>query len=517
MNENYNEELISNRAKNTLRNGIFTMINVFVVTFIPFILRTVFVYTIGDEYLGLNSLYVSIMNALNMAELGIGTIMIYFLYDPIARNDIVKTNAYLAYLKKIYRVIGIAVFAIGICVMPSLGYMISGDVPNDASIYSLYLVYLLATAIQYFVMPEVDALVGALQRTDITNLNSAISNFVCYIFQFIALIILKSYMFYILALLVQILVIYILRKSRWKSEFVIYKSVGDIDADSKKHIKKKVFSMIGHQLDSKVIGSIDNIFLSAYLGLTQVAIYGNYSLIISAISMILFNVITAILPSIGNAIVTETKESNYFRYKCIFQLNSGLIGWGVACFICMCQNFMFLWMGDRLFGYSMVVLLTVYFYAIGMRQCTVTFKNAAGMWDSDFFKPYVAMIIDLVLDVFLIKTIGVSGAVISSIVAIGLIELPWEAHALYKNYFEYSFKEYLKIFFRYFIENVLIIGISVIVCDKLVPVTGVISLVLRFLIPCIVTFMLFILFNFRSREFKVWVDTVKELYNKIKI
>ena len=43
----------------------------------PFLLRTAMLYLMGGQYLGLNSLFTSILQVLNLAELGVGSAMIY--------------------------------------------------------------------------------------------------------------------------------------------------------------------------------------------------------------------------------------------------------------------------------------------------------------------------------------------------------------------------------------------------------------------------------------------------------
>ena len=58
------------RTKNGLRNLIWGLLNRFVGIIFPFVLRTIFIYTLGSEYLGLNSLFTSILTVLNLAELG---------------------------------------------------------------------------------------------------------------------------------------------------------------------------------------------------------------------------------------------------------------------------------------------------------------------------------------------------------------------------------------------------------------------------------------------------------------
>ena len=72
--------MIINRAKNAKRNIIAGLVNKISGIVLPFAIRTVFIHTLGAEYLGLNSLFTSILQVLNLSELGVGTAIIYSMY-----------------------------------------------------------------------------------------------------------------------------------------------------------------------------------------------------------------------------------------------------------------------------------------------------------------------------------------------------------------------------------------------------------------------------------------------------
>lgn len=75
------------RTKNATRNIIWGTIEKIVTILMPFICRTVFIKVLGSEYLGLNSLFSSILQVLSISELGIGTAIVFSMYKPIAEDD----------------------------------------------------------------------------------------------------------------------------------------------------------------------------------------------------------------------------------------------------------------------------------------------------------------------------------------------------------------------------------------------------------------------------------------------
>lgn len=94
------------RKKNATRNIIFGVILKAYQIVVPFLMRTAMIYFMGVQYLGLNSLFTSILQVLNLAELGAGSAMIYSMYQPIASDDKKKICALMRLYKFYYRTIG---------------------------------------------------------------------------------------------------------------------------------------------------------------------------------------------------------------------------------------------------------------------------------------------------------------------------------------------------------------------------------------------------------------------------
>ena len=123
--------MILERSKNAKRNSIWGIIGNIVSVIFPFIVRTVIIKELGMDYLGLSSLFTSILTVLNITELGFGSAIVYSMYKPLAEDDTEQICALLNYYKKIYRSIGLLIFSAGCCLFPFLEHFIHGDVPKD--------------------------------------------------------------------------------------------------------------------------------------------------------------------------------------------------------------------------------------------------------------------------------------------------------------------------------------------------------------------------------------------------
>ena len=95
-----------------------------VITILQLVNRKVFVAFLAEEYLGLNGLFSNILSVLSVSEMGIGTAMIFSLYQPVANRDTEKIKSLMALYKKLYSVIGWFVLCAGAAITPFLHFFI---------------------------------------------------------------------------------------------------------------------------------------------------------------------------------------------------------------------------------------------------------------------------------------------------------------------------------------------------------------------------------------------------------
>lgn len=175
------------RTKNATRNIIFGVILKAYQIIIPFLMRTAMIYFMGVQYLGLNSLFTSILQVLNLAELGVGSAMIYSMYKPIAEDDNIAICALMNLYKNYYRVIGLVIAVVGCVLTPFIPKLISGDIPNGINIYILYLLNLGGTVLSYWLYAYKNSILQAHQRTDVVNKVIFVTSTIQYALQLLVL------------------------------------------------------------------------------------------------------------------------------------------------------------------------------------------------------------------------------------------------------------------------------------------------------------------------------------------
>ena len=91
------------RSQNAVRNIKVGMISNAVNLLLPFLSRAVFIRTLGAEYLGVNSLFTSVLSVLSLTELGFSSAVVFSMYKAIAEDDTQSINALLYFYRKVYR------------------------------------------------------------------------------------------------------------------------------------------------------------------------------------------------------------------------------------------------------------------------------------------------------------------------------------------------------------------------------------------------------------------------------
>lgn len=515
----YNGETMEdNRTKNTSRSIIWGVFNKIVAIVLPFATRTVMIYYMGMEYVGLGSLFTSILQVLSFAELGIGSALVFSMYKPIAEQDTKKVCALLNYYRKAYRTIGIVILAIGIALMPFIKHLIAGDVPGDINIYILYTIYLLNNVIGYFLFAYKQSLFTALQRVDILSKIGMLLQLLMGTVQILVLVVFQNYYLFVFAIPITTCINNILIGILTDKKYPQYKCIGDIDIRELQSIKKKVGGMVFQRIGGIVLSSVDTIVISAFLGLLQLALYQNYYYIFTAINGFFAVIQQAMIPSVGNSVVIDNVNKNYLDFKKFNFLYVWVVAWFSACLMCLYQPFMEIWVGkDNIFDLNMVILFVVYFFIYKWCDMLYIYQDACGLWWQTRYVPFLSSMLNLFVNIILVIKLGLPGILISTIVAIALVYDIGYAKVIFRTYFKSitgGLGKYWKRQFLYLSSTIFVVFITWEICNWI----SIENLWLRFIINgcicvCIPNVALILLW-YRLPEFKEAVNMLKRIRRK---
>ena len=490
------------KAKNAKRNIVAGVANKIITMILPFLVRSVIIYKLSADYLGLNNLFSSILQVLNLSEMGFSNAVVYSMYKPIADNDTKTICALMNFYKKVYRVIGFIVLGIGLLLLPFLGNLINGDYPQGINIYYLYLFYLANTVLSYWMFAYKNAILNAFQRTDIISNVNTISLGGMYVAQIAILFATKNYYLYVtmmpfFTVLQNLLIAH--ESTRLYPQYVCEETIS-INIIS--GIKKQVSGLMITKLCAVSRNSFASIFVSAFLGLTVTAIYGNYYYVMNAVIAILNVIGNAFLAGVGNSIVTDSCEKNYADLTKINFIYMWLSGWCTACLLCLFQPFMKLWVGEELmFSMPIVILFCIYFYSLEMGVIRGVYSDAAGLWWENRYRAIAESLANIILNYVLGKYFGVAGIIIATLASLLVINFGLGSQIVFKHYFKNGkLKEYFKYHGIYALVTLIVCSVTYFM-TSILTLDGILGLVVRFVICCIVPNILYVAIYYRTRNY----------------
>lgn len=489
------------RTKNATRNIFFGLILKIYQLLGPFILRTVFIYTLGVKYLGLNSLFSSILSVLNLAELGVGSAMVFSMYKPIAEDDEEKICSLMKLYRTYYRIIGLVILLAGLILLPFVPKLISGSVPSDINIYVIYIMNLMATVISYWMFAYKNCILSAYQRGDVYSKISLVVSTIQYVLQAILLVILCNYYIYLLVTILTGILGNITTAIVVTKKYPRLRPRGKLERTEIKMINRRVIDLFTAKIGTVVVESADTIVISAFLGLQTLAIYNNYYYIMTSLFGFITILFSACTAGIGNSLIVETEEKNYNDLKKFLLIIFWMAGSCVSCLLCTFQPFMKIWVGEKLMlSMEMVICMCCYFFIHEINRVINTYKDAAGMWHEDKWRPLVTAICNLVMNLILVRYIGLFGILLSTIASMLLVGMPWLIYNLFTVIFKRSATQFVLRLFKYTGLTIFSGGISYYFCG-FIQLTGVLEFLAKGIVAFIVSNVLYCIFLYRTKEY----------------
>lgn len=501
-----------NRSKNSIRNSLWGVLNKLVAMFLPFLVRTVLLKKLGEEYLGLSGLFTAILSVLSLTECGFGAAIVYSMYKPIAEDDEETLCALLSYYRKIYHIVGLAILVIGTALFPALPYLIRGDYPIDINLYILYVIYLANTVLSYFLFAYKTSLLSAYQRNDINSKINTVVKFITSFFQIIVIFTLRNYTAFVLVIPATTVLNNLLTHFFAKRLFPALKPKGVISDSLRGSIKNQVVGLSLEKLASITRNSVDHIFISSFIGLTAVAIYSNYYYIIFAVYGFLDVLCVSMQAGIGNSIALESKEKNHSDFKKFSFLFSWLVSVCTVCVFCLIQPFMVVWVGNALsLPLLSAILFAVYFYSMTIHDICYQYYNANGLWWHSRYRALVVTVVNILLNFCLVQRLGINGIIIATVVS-QLVSDVWTIIILFREYFnDYSVFGYVLIILKNIMLTFMACFVSFVICSHIKT-----NLFFALLIYAFFSFMISNLILFVCNWYtKLFKENLKFLINRI--
>ncbi len=502
------------RTKKTSRNFLFGALSKFSVILLSFLLRTIILYYLGSDYIGVSSVVTSILQILNLAELGFSSAITYSLYKPISENDFEKTRAYLNVFKKVYWIIGAITLVLGLIVLPFFPYLLKGEYSINENVYIIYILYLLHAVLGFFLFAYKETVLIASQRNDIPTKISLYVFIATTIIQIAILILFQNFYLYIAILSIQIVLKNVLVAVIAKKKFPEYYCFGDLQKEEKKALFKKASGLLISKLCSTTRNALDSIFISSVLGLFFAAVYSNYLYVVTTVVGVLMVAENAISASIGNSVAAETKEKNYLDYKVFTFIFLAVLGLFLCCLVSSYQPFMYVWTSkeELMLPNITMLLFGLYFFVWRCFDVRNIYLDVNGLWWDLKYRAIAETILNISLNAILVFLMGLNGVILATIISMLLTNCIYDTIVLHKKYFiNYSIRKYYFSIGTYSIFAFLVSILCFFLVEILFPDYSVLTMIIRFVFSAVFFSFAFVVTFSRTKIFK---DTEKYLKDR---
>ncbi len=265
------------RSKRTLQNVFVGFLSQFINILLSFVSRTIFIRTLGNEYLGLNGIFSDVLTLLSMADLGFSTAMAYSFYKPLAEHDEERIKSLVAFYNRVYNIIAGVVLLLGLCCIPFLRLVVKTEnyIPN----LEIYYLFSLAEIVTSYLFVYKTTLLTADQKNYLVVNIRIIMNFIKVILQIISLLIFKNYILYLAIGTLTGIINNLIASKKAEKEYPYIKNAkasNEINKDLKSSIIDNMKSVFIYKVSTTVFSATDNIIISIVINTVAVGLYSNY-------------------------------------------------------------------------------------------------------------------------------------------------------------------------------------------------------------------------------------------------
>ena len=424
----------TSRTLQSLKNVGAIWVGQFVSILCTFAVRMVFVRYLTKDYLGLETLFSNVLSMLALAELGVASAIVFSLYEPLANDDHEAVKSIMRLFRRAYTAIGIVIAVAGCILAPNIEMFI-GETPDIPYLHAYFLFFVANSSVSYFFSYKA-SLITADQKNYVVSLIRYGFQILLCIAQALVLVLTSNYFLFLTCMLVATLgqnICYSIVANKMYP-YIREKDVKPIDPEVLGTIKRNVSGMIIHKTSSVVNAPVNGVVLSTFSNLGTVAIYGNYLLVMNTLGKIVDQMFDAIISSVGNLNVTESKDRQYEVFRTAFFVNAFIVGALAACYLPLVSPFIeFAFGPEYLFPFDVVILFAIWFYFRGIRDAALSFISAYGLYWQTRWKALAETIFLLCTTVPLTYFFGIRGLLVANIIVQVCISLLFEGLIMHKH------------------------------------------------------------------------------------
>lgn len=501
------------RLENSTKNLFLSLGNSVFSSLLGLISRTVFIYVLGSEYLGLAGLLGNVLGFLAISELGIATAIGFSLYKPLAEKDYKSISALMSMYRKAYAIIGCIVLISGVALFFFLDFFIAPEQQPQGTEFA-YFAFLLNTVVGYFLSYKTTLISSDNQAFRLVPINVGM-NIVQTIAQIVVLLLFENYVIYLAVQIICSIIIMFLqnRYITKKYDNVDFYSKEQLKPEQKKQLKRNISGLIIAKIGDYLVNSTDNLIITKLVSLSATGIYSNYLLIRNMVNGYIATIFSSVTAGLGNVVAVENDKRKKEVFDIMMFCAYFIYSFEAVCFLCLFNSFIGdIWIGKQyIFDTFTVVIIVVNNYLTGLRIPLITMKGAAGTYMEDAWIPFAFAGINLVASIVLVNWMGVAGVFMGTIVG-SLLTADWyRPIVIYHKVFHTSVKEYYKRYIMYIILGGINMAIAYWLCGMIEIPILILDFIVKMIIAVITPLVINTLLFYKTEEF----NAIRIMCNRI--
>lgn len=407
--------MLSNKI--VMKNSLISTLGHMCSMLLGFIAQRCFLYYLGLEIQGINSVISDMLNFLSLAELGVGSAIVFRMYKPIVENDTETIASLMQMYRYFYRIIGGAVFAIGNILLFFLPIFAKDQTTGMNYIRLAYYIQLISTTSTYFFSYK-RSLFFADQKQYVCKMIDIVTNILFTFVRIIALIMFHSYFVYLFLQLGQNLLSNGIVASYCNKRYPYIKAKNIKKYENVKEVFKDTKDILFGKIAAYVYSATDNLVISAFEGLISVGGLFNYKYVTNSVKNLITSMTEPIMASVGNYVQIKEVEDSYRmlrRYLFIRYMVANIVATGL--FVCT-GTFVGIYYGEQYLMSQTIPLLIVIELYIGIIYGPLNeFTSVLGYFTYEKYIHIAGAAINLVTSIVLVQIIGVQGVMIGTCIS----------------------------------------------------------------------------------------------------
>ena len=424
---------MSERVQKSILNAKVNILFYLLSLFLAFFSRKIFLDCLGAEFIGLNGTLGNILGYLNLAELGIGSCISFFLFKPLQSDNREKISELLTVFAYLYRSIGRIILIAGMVVSLTFPWVFNNTNLGLGIVYFSFYSILGSSLIGYFINYRQIILAADQKKYVVTAymqtanlMKVALQIFLAYTYKNLYLWVSVEFLFGLIGCILlnwRINKIYPWLKTDKNRGKELLKKYPDILKNT-----KQIFI---HRIKDFLLGKSDELFIFIFVSLKMVAYYGNYTIIVSKFGLLFSSVLDSINAGIGN-LVAEGNHHNmmkvFWETTTIRHFVAGFLCFSIFHFI---EPFISLWLGpEYILDRSILILLVICIYINSSRGIVDMYNHAHGLY-GDVWAAWTELCINLTVTLVAGYFWGIAGILLGKVTSMGLIILFWKPYYLF--------------------------------------------------------------------------------------